>query len=124
VRRFNLVMLVCIAAFPSAAQAADPDPAEFTPRGYDFCGWQDFANGGWAMEWSDDLSGAYLVAFADGISCTTARRNIKRVRFSSRTGKPVRAGYRCRTLASAHEFYDVRCVKIGGTRKFRYQTGA
>jgi len=124
VKRSVAVVLFCVLAFPSAANAADPDPDEFTPSGYEFCGWQDFANGGWAMEWNDDLAGAYLVAFTHGMSCPAARRNIRRIRFSKSSGRPIRPGYRCRTLESAHEYLDVRCVKKGGTRKFRYQTGA
>jgi len=124
-KRLAAVVLFCVVAFPSAALAADPDPAEFTPHGYEFCGWQDFVNGGWAVEWRDDLAGAYLVAFADGMSCRAARRNVKKMR-SSKTPphRPIRTGYRCRTLESAHEYLDVRCVKKGGHRKFRYQTGA
>jgi hypothetical protein len=121
VRRLVLAILLCVAAVP-AAFAADRDPGEFTPPGYEFCGWQDFADGGWAMEWSDDLSGAYLVAFADGISCQAARKNIKRVHH--RRSGPYRAGYKCQTLTSAHEFLDVRCVKRNGNDKLRYQTGA
>ena len=117
-------MLLCGLACGSVAKAADPDPAEFTPRGYEFCGWQDFANGDWAMEWSEELRGVYLVAFADGMSCTQARRNIKRVRYSKETRAPIRAGYRCRTLVRGHEYSDVRCVKTGGARKFRFRTGA
>ncbi len=121
--KYAVVASVILAlAFPSMANAADPDPEEFTPTGYEFCGWQDFANGGWAMEWSEDLAGAYLVAFTRGMSCHAARRNVKRVRFSN--NRPIRAGYRCRTLGSGHEFLDVRCIKKGGSRKFRYQTGA
>lgn len=121
--RTFLLTLLCVAAIPAATYAAaDPDPDEFTPPGYEFCGWQDFAAGGWALEWSEDLAGAYLVAFADGISCSAARKNVKRVRF--RKSRPYRAGYRCQTLRQAHEFLDVRCTKLGGSGKFRYQTGA
>ncbi len=124
-RRLSVALLFCVLATASAANAADPDPDEFTPPGYEFCGWQDFANGGWAMGWSDELSGAYLVAFADGMSCTAARRNIKRMRNSKKAPfRPIRTGYRCRTLKSAHEYSDVRCVKTDGSRKFRLQTGA
>jgi len=123
--RSIVLALLCLAALTAVARAADPDPDEFTPRGYEFCGWQDFVNGGWAMEWSEDLSGAYLVAFADGISCAAARRNIRRVRYSKVAPyRPIRPGYRCRTLESAHEYSDVRCVRRGGSRKFRFQTGA
>lgn len=118
-------MLFCVLGSASVAIAADPDPAKFTPRGYEFCGWQDFAYGGWEMEWSEELRGVYLVAFADGMSCAAARRNIKRMRYSKHAPfRPLRTGYRCRTLQSGHEYSDVRCVKLGGSRKFRFQTGA
>ncbi len=120
--RFALVAVLCIVALPSAANGAVPDPDKFTPKGYRFCGWQDFAKGGWAMNWRDDLSGVYLRAFADGMSCRAARRNIKRYQKAPNSW-PRRAGYRCRTVESSHEYLDKRCVKKGGTRKFRYQTG-
>ncbi len=120
-----VVALVSLFGLPCAAIAADPDPDEFTPQGYEFCGWQDFARGGWTMEWSEDLRGAYLVAFADGMSCRAARRNVKSVRYTKTPPyRPLRSGYRCRTLESGYEYSDVRCVKQGGSRKFRYQTGA
>lgn len=77
------------------------------------------------MEWNDDLAGVSLVAFADGMSCAAARRNIRRLRYSKNSShRPLRPGYRCHTLASAHEYADVRCVKIGGSSKFRFQTGS
>ena len=107
------------------AGAADPDPDEFTPPGYEFCGWRDYANGGWAMEWNDDLYGAYLIAYADGMSCRAARRNVTRIRYAkSPPYAPSRPGYRCKRLKQAHEYSDVRCVKKGGSRTFRFQTGA
>ncbi len=124
-RSLALGLLLCLAMCAAVANAADPDPDQFTPPGYEFCGWQDLVNGGWAMEWSDDLAGVYLIAFADGMSCTAARRNIRRVRYSKTPPyRPIREGYRCRTLKSAHEYSDVRCVRLGGSRKFRFQTGA
>jgi hypothetical protein len=108
-----------------AGDLADPDPAEFTPEGYKFCGWKDFATGEWKMEWDDSLSGAYLVAFADGMTCRDARRNVTRVRYTQTPPfRPVRLGYRCKVLDNDHEYTDVRCTKIGGSRKFRFQTGA
>ena len=42
------VLTALALAAPAAAQ--DPDPEDFTPVGYDFCGWRDFAGGGWGME--------------------------------------------------------------------------
>lgn len=66
-----------------------------------------------------------MVAFTRGMTCRAARLNVDRVRYSQRSPyRPYRTGYRCRTLASQHEYSDVRCVKVGGTRKFRNRTGA
>lgn len=125
VKALAVLVLVVALTLPYAASAAEPDPAEFTPPGYEFCGWRDFTHGGWAMQWSEDLAGAYLVLFADGMTCLAARRNYSRLRHAKRPPyQPLRPGHRCRTLRSAHEFLDVRCVKKGGGRKFRYQTGA
>ncbi len=77
------------------------------------------------MEWSDELAGAYLVAFADGMSCSAARTNVKRLRHTKTPPyRPIRTGYRCMTIKSEYEYSDVRCVKRGGSRKFRIQTGA
>ena len=56
-RSLALGLLLCLAMCAVVANAADPDPDQFTPPGYEFCGWQDLVNGGWAMEWSDDLAG-------------------------------------------------------------------
>jgi hypothetical protein len=42
----------------AGAQTSDPDPAEFTPPGYAFCGWKDLQNHRWVMEWDDSLTGA------------------------------------------------------------------
>lgn len=92
------------------------------PNGYTFCGWSNF-DGSWTM--TDPEPGVYLVAFADGMTCRSARRNVNRVRYSKTPPyRPLRTGYRCRTLASQHEYADVRCIKVGGTRKFRFRTGA
>ena len=119
-------VIMCIAVvLPSSAYGADPDPLEFTPRGYEFCGWRDLTSGGWAMQWRDELSGAFLVLFADDISCQAARRNYTKLRHSTKPPyRPIRAGYRRLTLKRAHEYLDVRCVKRGSSAKFRYQTGA
>jgi hypothetical protein len=78
------------------------------------------------MQWSDDLAGAYLVGFARGMTCRDARRNIVRVRYMQRPPyRPLRPGYRCKTLDSDLEFSDVRCVaRSGPPRRFRVQTGA
>jgi hypothetical protein len=102
---------------------AQGDPEEFTPKGYEFCGWQTLSDGSWT--YGEPEPGAFLRGFASGMSCRAARRNITRVRYSQRPPyRPLRLGYRCRTLDSDYEYTDVRCVKRGGKRKFRFQTGA
>ncbi len=123
--RVVVASVVLSLGVPGIASAQDPDPDEFTPPGYEFCGWKDYANGGWAMEWSDDLAGAYTVAFADGMSCQAARRNVTRTKYTRNAPyRPYRTGYTCKQLKVAHEFADVRCVKRGSTGKFRFQTGS
>lgn len=104
-----------------APTAAAQDPGD-EPAGYEFCGWSDF-DGGWSDSPPD---GAYVVLFARGMSCTAARRNYRRVRYTrSPPYRPVRTGYRCRTLESAYEFSDVRCTKRGRSSvAFRWRTGA
>lgn len=130
VRILLVVGVLAAVAAPGAAVAQedvpDPDPADFTPSGYTFCGWKDMVNGGWATEWDDDLSGAYQVAYARGISCTAARRNVLRLKYSKRSPyKPSRKGYRCARIAEAHEFVDVRCTKRSNPKvAFRTQSGA
>ena len=119
------LVLTLTAVLPASASAQDPDPDEFTPVGYTFCGWKVLGGGGWAMEWDDSLSGAYLVAFAKGMTCRSARRNVTRTRNRQTPPyAPYRLGYRCVTLDSDYEYVDVRCVKKGGKRKYRYQGGA
>jgi hypothetical protein len=126
----TLILLTAIVASLSlvgvaGAQTSDPDPAEFTPPGYEFCGWKDLQNHRWVMEWDDSLTGAFFVVFADGMSCDAARHNASRISYSRRHGfKPTRAGYTCKTLRTDIEFADVRCTKLNGTRRFRLQTGA
>ncbi len=125
-----LAMLLTGLALPATATAQDqepPDPDEFTPVGYTFCGWKDFTEPvdqlSWTTEWDDSLSGAYLVGFARRMTCLQATRNIDLVRYS-RKGRPYRTGYRCTRIQSGHEFDDVRCIKRGKKATFRYQTGA
>ena len=111
---------------PATALSQEPDPDEFTPVGYEFCGWRDFEFGGWEMEWEDRLSGAYLVLFARNMTCRSARRNYVRTRTTQTPPhRLVRKGYRCTTLDSDYEYSDVRCSKRGRPRlAFRFQTGA
>jgi hypothetical protein len=123
-----LVVSAAITAFASTATAgelAEPDPVEFTPEGYTFCGWRVLGTGDWKMEWDDSLSGAYLVAFAKGMTCRDARRNVTRVRTTQTPPyRPIRLGYRCKVLDNDYEYTDVRCTRIGASRKFRFQTGS
>ena len=120
--RFLLAVAVSTSAVAVAPSIASPQDPSRTPQGYTFCGWSNF-DGSWTMTRPEP--GAYQVAFADGMTCRSARRNVNRVRYSkSPPYRPLRTGYRCRTLASQHEYADVRCVKVGGTRKFRFRTGA
>lgn len=125
-RATPVLAVLVLLALPPLASAQDPDPDEFTPRGYEFCGWKDFTSGGWRMEWDDSLAGAYLVAFADGMTCRAARQNVTRTRFTQRAPhRPVRLGYRCQVLDEDLEYSDIRCVaRKGASRKFRFQTGS
>jgi len=119
------VIACLVLVVPAVAHGADPDPAQFTPRGYEFCGWLNFGTRGWEMQWDDDLAGAYTVLFAGGMSCDAARRNYAKLRYGKQPPyRAVRAGYRCQPLRKAHEFLDVRCTRKTGGVKFRYQTGA
>ncbi|MDO9353607.1 MAG: hypothetical protein Q7T55_07920 [Solirubrobacteraceae bacterium] len=111
-------LMLCM-AFAAPATAQDGDYGE-APLGYDDCGFRDYENGGWT---DDPPAGVFLRAYARDMTCQSARRAVSRVKFS-RSGKPSRAGYRCQFLANQHEYYDIRCRKIGGKATFRYQTGA
>ena len=110
----------------AAAQTSDPDPAQFTPPGYEFCGWKDLGSHRWVMAWNDSLQGAFFVVYADGMSCAAARHDANSVRFRRRGNgyRPTRTGYTCKTIESGYECSDVRCTKVRGTRRFRFQTGA
>jgi opacity protein-like surface antigen len=116
-----LLTAVAMAGAPAIAQAQEPE--EFTPVGYEFCGWQDYVNGGWTYENPDD--GAFTMAFARDMSCRDARRNVTRMRYSQRPPYvPIRPGYRCTRLANDYEYEQVRCRKRGSRMTFRYATGA
>jgi hypothetical protein len=59
------------------------------------------------------------------MTCDAARHNASRISYSRRHGfKPNRAGSTCKTLRADIEFADVRCTKVHGTRRFRFQAGA
>jgi hypothetical protein len=111
-----LVPALCLALASTSA-------AEKPIKGYTYCGAKDFETGGWTY---DPPPGAYLYAYARGMSCQAARRNVSRVRHSRTPPyRPSRTGYRCREVRSAHEYSSVRCVRRGDGRKaFRLITGA
>lgn len=94
-----------------------------TPYGYEDCGARDFTNGGWTDTPED---GAFVVAYARGMTCTSARRNVSRLRFGRKAPyRPYRPGYRCRYLARGYEYSDIRCVRRGRSRvAFRTRSGA
>jgi hypothetical protein len=111
---------------PTPTPAAEP-PADDMPSlpGYRFCGWRKFTRaGGWTL--TNPGSGAYTILFARKMTCKQARRNMKRVRYSTKPPyRPRRAGYRCVRLENGYEYSDVRCSKRERKRvAFRYQTGS
>ncbi len=117
----TITVALAVLLTPSTALAqGDVD----TPQGYEFCGWKDFVDGGWTYD--DPPPGAYLRLFARKMSCRTARRNYKRVRYQQTP--PYRAklkGFRCVTLDERHEYADVRCAKQRRPKvALRWQTGA
>lgn len=113
-----LVALVLLGAAPSATAA----PGDALP-GYTFCGWKNFGDGSWTLTNPED--GAFVTAYASGMSCQAARRNVTRLSSTkSPPYSPRRPGYRCVRLINAYEFSSIRCVKRGGSAKFRTQTGA
>lgn len=120
-RRFLLVGVVGLVfgASGSLALAQTID----TPYGYEGCGFRDFTNGGWTYS---PESGASVSAYARGMSCTSARRNVSRLKFGRKPPyKAYRPGYTCKQLVSAYEFSDIRCTKRETKRvSFRTRSGA
>jgi hypothetical protein len=121
----RVLALVAVAAsltgVTALAQSANPD--DFTPEGYRWCGWKNLSTGSWVM--TDPEDGAFLRAFARGMSCRDARRAVTRTRYTQLPPyRPVRQGYRCQTLASDYEYSDVRCRRTGSSVAYRWQTGA
>lgn len=122
-RPTTLVATALILLSTTGTAVAQSDPDDFTPEGYEWCGWRDFIDGGWTYD--DPPSGVWLRVFAYKMSCYDARRNATRVRFGQLPPhRPIRPGYTCKSLAEDWEFADVRCTKKHGKRKFRFQTGA
>jgi hypothetical protein len=117
-------MLILGTALTATGSAyAQEHPEDFTPQGYEFCGWQDYEKGGWTHDYPG--RGAYLRGFARDLSCRTARRHITRIRYTQQPPyRPVRRGYRCKTIDSDYEYSDVRCIRRGGKKTFRFQTGS
>jgi hypothetical protein len=121
-RKLTSVVVAALVLAPAVASAED-ESEQFTPEGYEFCGWKNLSDGSWAYD--DPEPGAFLRTFARGMSCRAARRNTDRVRYTQLPPyRPLRLGYRCKTLDNDYEYSDVRCVKRGASRKFRFQTGS
>ncbi len=123
-RIVGLSVVVVALAVTGVAIAQQEDPEDFTPRGFEFCGWRDLQDGGWTYD--DPGPGAFTRAFAREMTCRSARRNVDRMRYSSRPPyRPFRPGYRCAVVDSAYEYSDIRCTKKGTKRvSFRFQSGA
>lgn len=123
-RHITMTGAVALTLFVSAGPApAQSDPDDFTPEGYEWCGWRDFIDGGWT--YGDPPDGVWLRVFALKMSCYDARRNATRMRYGQLPPyRPIRPGYTCKSLAEDWEYADVRCTKKNGKRKFRFQTGA
>jgi len=121
IRLLAVAASLCVLLVPSVAHAQDEVD---TPPGYEFCGWKDLVNGGWTYENPDD--GAYLRLFARKMTCRTARRKYRRVRYEQTP--PYRAklkGYRCVELDDGYEYSGMRCSKKGRPKvALRWQTGS
>lgn len=115
-----VVALVLFLPVATADGRGDVDP----PRGFEFCGWKDLVDGGWTYD--DPEPGAYLRLFARKMSCRTARRKYRQVRYEQEPPyRPRLRGYRCKTLDRSWEYADVRCSKRGHPNvSVRWQTGA
>ena len=115
-----LTFLIALLPAVASGQEAEDFPI---PAGYTYCGSWNFYVGGWDTTPPDP--GAYFVAFARKLSCRTARRNSRLVRWKGRPHRPYLRGYRCVELEHGYEYTDVRCSKRGAPRRaFRFQTGA
>ena len=116
-----LLVVALAAVTPPAWAQEDPD---FTPVGYEFCGWRDFQSGGWTFEEPDP--GVWERLFARGMTCRSARSNYGRLRYTQTPPfRPVKAGYRCVTLDDDLEYHSIRCSKRGRPRvAFRFEGGA
>jgi hypothetical protein len=121
-RTFVVVLLLAL-VLPLAAAAQGGSTEQPPLVGYTRCGINFAGEDTWEIV--TDTSGANLAVWSrGGLSCQAARRNAKRVRFN-RSGAPVLAGYRCRSLRRALEYEVDRCIKRDGSgRGFRMAGGA
>jgi hypothetical protein len=121
-RTFVVVLLLSL-VLPLAAAAQGGSTEQPPLVGYTRCGINFAGEDTWEIV--TDNSGANLAVWSrGGLSCQAARRNAKRVRFN-RSGAPVLAGYRCRSLRRALEYEVDRCIKRDGSgRGFRMAGGA
>jgi hypothetical protein len=127
-----LAVTASLTLAPGAIAQGDavPNPEEFTPTGYTFCGWKNFTEPidqlSWTTEWDENtLSGAFKVGFARNMTCLQATRNIDLIRHTKTPPyRASRTGYRCSRIQTGWELDDVRCIKNGKKATFRYQTGA
>lgn len=121
---------ISLSAGAVGQEQPSPDPDEFTPTGYTFCGWKNFAQPIDQLSWTterdeDTLAGAFLRGFVRNMTCLQGTRNIDLVRHKKTPPyKAYRTGYRCTRIETGWEWEDVRCVKNGRKATFRYQTGA
>lgn len=114
------LLLAAFVAAPAAAQSGDVE----VPPGYKFCGWKDYADGGWTYE--DPGAGAFIRLFARKMSCRTARQKYKKVRYGTKPPySPRLKNYRCVRLEQGYEYEDARCSRRGHPRlAIRWQAGA
>ena len=119
----TLIVLV-LATLALVAPASAQTEEDFTPVGYEFCGWWDFDDREWTFD--DPEPGVWTRLFARKMTCKSARRNYGRLRYTQTPPfRPVKPGYKCATLDDDLEYSDVRCSKKGSARvSFRYQGGA
>jgi hypothetical protein len=112
-------LVVCLLVAPTA-QAQNVD----VPSGYTFCGWKDYVNGGWTYD--DPGAGVFTALFGRKMSCRTARRKYKQIRYSHTPPYKLRLkGYRCVRLQSGEEYADVRCSRRGHKKvALRFQEGS
>jgi hypothetical protein len=111
-----------LATIVGALVIAAPASASDEPRGFDFCGWKDFVNGGWTFV--DPADGAFLRLYSRNMSCRIARRNYRKLTFPAPEHVARLAGYRCREVERGYEYSDAQFSNKGRRRAaLRYETG-